>query len=113
MATRIFTLLATLGAGDQNTELTGSPLSPPSGIKWTIVELRVENAMDSHVDGYFDTEKYHTIYQEDVNQHSQPHVVALDVVQPHAYHVFASDDSGGGGDVKVTIVVEESPQTGA
>lgn len=110
MATRIFRMTATLAAGQSNLEMTGSPLAPPSGIKWTVVELRAAFANDGFVQGFFDTELYHSLDSRVTDQVNAPRVVALDVVQPHRYRVLVSDLSGAGGDVEVEVTAEESPQ---
>lgn len=113
MATRIFRLYGTLGVSAADQVLTNGPLSPPSGIKWTVVEYRPAMGDLGHIDCFFDTELYHTLVQESTNQIAMPRVVALDIVQPHQLRVLATDDSGNGQDVDIEIVVEESPQGGA
>jgi len=107
MATRIFRLYGT-HAGNDIIQLTNSPLAPPSGVKWTIVQLDVAMGDVGHVQGFFDTELYHDIDEEDTVQFGKPQTLALDIVQPHKYVVNSIDTSGNTPTTKVTIVVEES-----
>lgn len=113
MATRITRVSATVAGSASGTALTGSPLTPPTGLKWTIVELRPTFEGAGQVDFYFDTELYHTVDSEDVNQYGKPQTVALDVVQPHQYRILGTDRSGSNNLIIVDIVYEESPQSGA
>lgn len=109
MATRIFRLITTLTASQLNKELTDSPLQPPSGLKWTIVELRPFFEQKGRIFTKFDTEQYHDIDREDVLQYGKPQTVALDIVQPHKYEVRADDLSGIAQAVGISVIVEESP----
>jgi hypothetical protein len=111
MATRILRQTFT-NSGSDTVNSNEGPLSPPSAIKWTIVELRPAFYGAGYMDGYFDTEKYHTIDSNDVDQYGKPHVIALDVVQPHQYKLQLTDTSGSGGTNIVDVVIEESPQSG-
>jgi len=113
MATRIIPLTITLAANDAQIAMTGGPLSPPSGIKWTVVELRVAMGDLGYIQFYFDSELYHTVYQSQVDQYGKPETLALDIIQPHQYRILATDLGGVGQDVVVQVVVEESPQSGA
>jgi len=109
LATRIIHLDATLAAGAVFTEL-GPPLIPAEGLRWTIVELRPVFQRVGTFRGFFDTELYHEIDQEEVVQYGEPHVVALDVIASHAYHVFFSNrDLVNTNRVAIDITVEESP----
>lgn len=111
MATRIFKVKKALAASAVNDELTGSPLQPPSGLKWTIVELRPFFGGNGNVKGKFDTEQYHEIDRQDVIQYGKPHTVALDIIQPHKYEIRADDESAAPNTIGETIVVEESAIT--
>jgi len=109
MATRIIHLDGTLAAGAGFTELAPA-LTPPEGLRWTIVELRPTFQRDGTFRGFFDTELYHEIEREDVVALGEPHIVALDVVQPHAYHVFFNNrDAALTNRVGIDITVEEAP----
>jgi hypothetical protein len=110
MATRIYTLQGTIPANTSDVELTGSPLSPPTGVKWTVVELRPVASADVAFSFFFDTELYHTITYADINLYKKPHTLALDLATPHKYSVRCSNPTASPQDVAVTVVIEESPQ---
>lgn len=112
MATRIFRQTFT-NAGADTVDANEGPLTPPSGIKWTIVELRLAGGGAGKVECFFDTELYHTIDQEVTNQFGKPDTLALDIVQPHQYRQRFTDTSGGANNSVLEVVVEESPQSGA
>lgn len=112
MATRIKRVSVTLGAGATGTEADEGPITPPTGLVWTIVELRPDSAIANLFRGFYDTEEYHDIGSEDTDTYGKPHVVAIDIIQPHKYTAKWNDEGGAGGDVKATIVIEESRQTG-
>ncbi len=111
MATRTIRLLFSVVANALGIELTNAPLAPPSGVKWTVVELRPFFQGRGRVFGKFDTELYHEIDQRDVVQYGMPHQVALDIVQPHKYDVFVDDESGFANAGGEDVVIEESPLT--
>lgn len=102
----------TLTAGQTAGAAAEGPLSPPTGLIWTIVELRPDADIDNLFRGFYDTEEYHDIGSEDTDTYGHPHVVALDVIQPHYYTCKWDDEGGAGGDVKCTVVIEESIQSG-
>lgn len=110
MATRINRVAGVLAASATAFELTGAPLQPPTGLKWTIVELRPFFDRLGRIQGKYDTELYHEIDQRDVIQYNKPHTVALDIVVPHKYDVLGFDDSTLGQNVGMDIVIEESVQ---
>jgi hypothetical protein len=112
MATRIFLLRAT-SVGTTMTEIPtvdgATKLSPPAGLKWTVVELRVSLSAAGEWVMYFDTEKYFNgRYELDFGKIGKPHTVALDVVQPHFVQLKARADTGTI-NVNAEIVVEEAP----
>src|ERR687885_392032 len=113
MATRKFRLSDTLTGSQSNKTVSGSPLAPPSGIKWTVVEVRPAFGSSGKLDLYFDTELYHTFSDTVTTQYSQPRVIALDIVQPHQLRVLATDESGSSNTIDVEITIEESPQSGS
>ena len=112
MATRIKRMTATLLAAATGTEADEGPLTPPTGLVWTIVELRPDSLIDNLYRGFYDTEEYHDIGSEDTDTYGKPATVAIDIIQPHKYTVKWNDEGGAGGDVKATVVIEESRQTG-
>lgn len=106
MATRIFLIRGSVTTSE--TELSPT-LSPPSGIRWTIVELRPRATASCTVRGYFDTELYHEIRTTVTpGAFPKPHTIALDIQLPHQYKLAAFADSGTQ-TVEVEVVVEESP----
>ncbi len=113
MATRIIKRTYVLLANDVDKAATEGPLSPPSGLKWTIVEIRLAMDGAGEMKGKFDTELYHEIDEEDTVQFGTPQICALDVVQPHQYNISFTDTSGAGNTARATIVVEESAQGAA
>ncbi|MEM3979983.1 MAG: hypothetical protein QXF79_01840, partial [Ignisphaera sp.] len=87
MATRIFLLRGT-GIGTSMTTVStvdgADKLTPPAGLKWTLVEIRAALSAAGEWAIYYDTEKYYNGRQElDFGQTFKPHTVALDIVQPH------------------------------
>lgn len=108
MATRIIKVVGSLAASALNIELTGSPLRPPSGLKWTIVELRPFFQGRGFIVGKFDTEQYHEVDQRDVVQYGKPHTIALDIVQPHRYQILGNDESALANALGEDVVIEES-----
>jgi len=112
MATRIKIATKTLLAGANGTEADEGPFTPPTGLVWTIVELRPDSAVANLYRGFYDTEEYHDIDSRDTDTYGKPHVVAIDIIQPHKYTVKWNDNGGAGGDVQATLVIEESRQTG-
>lgn len=108
MATRILKFDATVGT----TETTLGELSPPAGIKWTVVEIRTFDPGGTNYvvyRTYFDTELYHTIDSRVTpRQHPRPHVVGVDIAQPHTFRVTAQANAAGQTAI-VEVVVEESP----
>jgi len=112
MATRIFLLRGTsIGTSFTvvNTIDGADRLTPPAGLKWTLVEIRVALSAAGEWAIYFDTEKYYNGRQElDFGQKGKPHTVALDVVQPHFIQLKAKADTGTI-TVNAELVVEEAP----
>lgn len=109
MATRIILRRAT-GVGTTETQV-GDPLTPPAGIKWTLVEFRASASVNTTIRIYFDTELYYeTRTTITPGYYMVPHTVALDVVQPHQLIVKAFADAGTA-TVEVELVIEESPLT--
>lgn len=110
MATRIISAFATVGT----TETTLVSLQPPSGIKWTVVEIRVFHPGGTNYiiyRTYFDTELYHTIDSRVTpGQIARPHVVGVDVALPHEFRITAQANATGQTAI-VEVVVEESPLT--
>jgi len=107
LATRIFLREGT-GIPTALTEI-GAPLTPPDGIKWTLVEIRPRFSAAGVMVGKFNEEEYHRIKSVVTpTAYARPHTVALDIVKPHAYHVFGQAASGTI-DIDVELVVEESP----
>lgn len=106
MATRIFLIRGS--ATTSETELSPN-LQPPSGLRWTIVELRPRASAAATVRGYFDTELYHEIRTSITpTAYPKPHTVALDIQIPHVYRLTGQADTGTA-TVEVEVVVEESP----
>jgi len=107
LATRIFLKEGT-SIGTTLTEL-GTGLTPPDGIKWTLVEIRPRFSAAGVMVGKFNEEEYHRIKSVVTpGAYARPHTVALDIVKPHAYHVFGQAATGTI-DIDVELVVEESP----
>src|SRR5262249_35848498 len=69
-------------------------MKPPSGIKWTMVEIRI--GMSGQVGEWkinYDTEKYYNGRSEiDFLAKGKPHTVTIDVVQPHFIELQAKSD---------------------
>lgn len=106
MATRIILVKGSVGTSE--TELQPD-LQPPSGIRWTIVELRPRASASATVRGYFDTELYHEMRTSVTpGAYPKPHTIALDIQIPHVYTLKAFADTGTA-TVEVEVVVEESP----
>lgn len=112
MATRTIDINTVVAASAADTELGGSPLAPPTGLKWTIAEIRPYFNAAGLIRFFFDTEEYHKVRRQDVVQYGQPHVVALDIVQPHKYVIKGTDLSAAPNEMGATVVLEESPVTG-
>ncbi|MEM2261224.1 MAG: hypothetical protein QXK24_02105 [Ignisphaera sp.] len=109
MATRIKLVTGT-GIGTSETQL-GSNIQPPSGVKWTLVEIRPYASAAGKIRIYFDTELYYELYSKVTPMAvPKPHAVALDVMSPHFISVKALADSGTA-DFAVELVIEESPAT--
>lgn len=83
-------------------EDVGAPLSPPSGIKWTLVEFSAAFGpkaapLEGQARIKFDEEIYHQIDSAvhntlgALNQKNRE-IVALDVIQPHKLQVQAIGD---------------------
>ena len=107
MATRIILRRAT-GVGTSETAV-GDVLSPPAGLKWTLVEIRPRATASSTVRIYFDTELYYEIRTAITpGAYARPHTVTLDVMQPHTLAVKAMADTATA-DIEVELVIEESP----
>ncbi|MEM2591554.1 MAG: hypothetical protein QXI60_03115 [Thermofilaceae archaeon] len=108
MATRIIRFEKTVGT----TETELGNLAPPSGIKWTIVELRTFSpGGGNHViyRAYFDTELYHEIDSRITPaQHPRAHIVGIDVAQPHVYRITAQANAANVL-AMMEVVLEESP----
>jgi len=112
MATRIFLFKGTSIGTTMTTVNTidgADRLTPPSGLKWTLVEIRIAMSAAGEWAIYFDTEKYYNGRQElDFGQTFKPHTVALDIVQPHFIQLKAKADSGTL-NINAELVVEEAP----
>jgi hypothetical protein len=107
MATKIL-LRSKTSVGTAETAV-GAKVQPPSGIKWTLTEIRPYASASGTIRIYFDTELYYEIYTKVTpSAYPKPHVVAIDVVTPHYIQVNALADSGTA-DFAVELVVEESP----
>lgn len=107
MATRII-LREKSSVGTSETDV-GAVIQPPSGLKWTLVEIRPYGSGPGKVRIYFDTELYYeTHLSVTPGAYPKPHVVAIDVLAPHTLQVKALADSGTI-NVKVELVIEESP----
>jgi hypothetical protein len=107
LATKILLRSAT-GIGTSETAV-GAKVQPTSGIKWTLTEIRPYASAAGTIRIYFDTELYYEIHTSVTPAaYPKPHVVAIDVVTPHYIQVNAKADSGTI-NVKVELVVEESP----
>lgn len=112
MATRIIDVNSSVAANGSNVELGGSPLAPPTGLKWTGAEFRPYFTGEGFIRALFDTEEYWKVRRKDVVQYGTPHVGAIDIVQPHKLVIQGTDLSGAINEMGATIVVEESPVTG-
>jgi hypothetical protein len=109
MATKILLRKAT-GIGTAETAV-GAKVQPPSGVKWTLVEIRPYSSAPGTIRIYFDTELYYEIHTKVTPAaYPKPHVVALDIGVSHYVQVNALADSGTA-DFYVELVIEESPAT--
>ncbi|MEM1944058.1 MAG: hypothetical protein QXE52_08260 [Candidatus Caldarchaeum sp.] len=107
MATRILLRRAT-GVGTTETEI-GDKLAPPTGLKWTLVEIRPRGSANATIRVYFDTELYHEVRTSITpGAYPRPHTVAVDVVAPHYLSVKGFADSGTA-EIEAELVIEESP----
>jgi hypothetical protein len=109
LATKILLRSAT-GIGTSETAV-GAKVQPPSGVSWTLTEIRPYATGPATIRIYFETELYYEIHTTVTPAaYPKPHVVALTYVSPHYIQVNAKADSGTV-DIKVELVIEESPPT--
>jgi hypothetical protein len=107
MATKIVLRSAT-GIGTAESAV-GAKVQPPSGVKWTLVEIRPYASAAGKIRIYYDTELYYELHTKVTPfAYNKPHVVAIDIVSPHYIQVNALADSGTA-DFYVELVIEESP----
>lgn len=116
MATRIFLFSGTVAATTYTVVSTidgATTLKPNSGIKWTVVELRLGHVTQVCEWKFnYDTEKYWNGRSElDFIAKLKPHTVTLDIIQPHFLEYSVKPDVSGTV-VRSEVVVEESPVTG-
>lgn len=101
-------------------EDVGDGLQPPSGIKWTFVELSfafgvLGTAKAANARIKFDEEIYHEIRAEIHNangagRQKNREIIAIDVVQPHKLQVQARSDATTT-EVRGQLTLEESAVT--
>ena len=101
-------------------ESIGSDVTPPDGIKWTLVEFSYAfgvNGTPANGQGQikFDEEIYHTIDSDVHNtlggeNQKNKEIVAIDVIQPHKLVIQAKADAAT---ISVTaqLTIEESAAT--
>lgn len=108
MATRILYYRKDVGTTETDFD---DDVTPPTGIKWTLVEIRPRFSGNGTLRIYFDTELYHTIRSTVTpGAYQKPHTVAIDVAQPHVLRLTGQADSGTI-TIEVELVIEESPLT--
>lgn len=116
MATRSF-LLSGSSIGTSftvvNTIDGATDLTPPSGIMWTLREIRIDLSAAGEWEILFDTEKYYNGRQElDFVAKGVPIVVSLDIQEPHFIQLKAKADSSTL-TCYAELVIEETPTGGA
>lgn len=108
MATRILYRSGSVGTADTP---VGDVVTPPEGIKWTLVEIRPRFSGTGTLKILFDTELYYTIRSTVTpGTYAKPHVVAIDVAKPHRLVLTGAADSGNI-TIECELVIEESPLT--
>ncbi len=102
-------------------EDVGTPIRPPAGIKWTLVEFSIAfglagAAKKGHARIKFDEEIYHDIHSAIHNTSGtggvkNREIVAIDIIQPHELKVQAVSNEVGDIDVIGQLTIEESAAT--
>lgn len=119
MATRI-KLRNKTGISATAFEDIGASLTPPSGIKWTLVEFSIGfGPVSAPIEGEarikFDEEIYYEIdsaVHNTIGNENQKNkeIVAIDVIQPHKLQLQGKGDAAGLA-LDAQLVVEESAAT--
>jgi len=87
----------------------GDDITPPSALRWTLVELRIALSGAGAWRLMYNEELYCEGRQElDFGLKGKPHIIAMDVVYPHKIVLMSASDTGTV-TVNAEITVEETP----